>query len=207
VTRRDRTLLTILGPVLAVVVLWMLVLSPKISDLGEANDDLSAARSTLQTTEAKLLEQQANRSQLTGRRAALAAAGRAVPATSQIPELLRQLQRVAERSGVEINSLTPGTAAAATAGAQTIPLDLSISGSYGQTQAFMRGLDKLVRVSKSTISATGRLVSISSVQLSSGDGGKLSGSLTASIYTFNAAAQADGTTGAATPAPTAATEG
>ena len=197
-TRRDRTLITILGPVLAVVMLWMLVLSPKISDLGTANDNLSAAQSTLQATDAKLLQQQASGSKLTGRRAALAAAGRAVPATAQTPELLRQLQRVGEHSGVEIDSLTPGTAAAATTGAQTIGLNLSVSGSYGQIQAFMRGLDRLVRVSKTKIAATGRLVSISAVQLASNSGGgKLTGTLTASVYTSNSSAQADAS-GAAT---------
>ncbi|HVW19337.1 MAG TPA: hypothetical protein VHB30_13910 [Solirubrobacteraceae bacterium] len=212
---RDRLLLKIVVPLVAVAAFWFILLSPRLGDLHHAGDDLTAARGELATANASLAAERHARVEARAQHRARVAAERAIPSGASTPALLRQLQRTAERAGVELVSVTPSAAApgpaasgAPTSGAPTTDgvagaqLSLGYSGSYAASQRFLRGLAGLVRVSGSRVTSTGRLIAVSSVQLAQDAGGKLTGTLTATTYTTSAtapAASSASTTTAAAP--------
>jgi Tfp pilus assembly protein PilO len=208
-TARDRLLLKIIVPVVVVSAFWFLALSPKLSDMRTAGDDVASARSELIAATGKLAEQKANRAQLSARQASLAGAARAVPASKATPALLRELQRTAEHSGVSLDAVTPAgssgpgasTTTAATPGVDTTSLSLTFTGKYANTQRFLTMLGNLVKVSRQRVSATGRLISISSVQLAPGSKGSgLSATMTASVYALQSATELAAASAATSPA-------
>jgi Tfp pilus assembly protein PilO len=217
-TARDRLIVKFVVPLVAVVAFWFLALSPRLHDLRKAGDDVTTARAALGDAQAKLASQQDDSAQLRRQRSLSATAQLAVPRTAGTPALLRQLQRTAERSGVQLQSVTPGGAASVAAPTPDLAattLGLTFSGTYASSQRFLRDLGRLVRVSGSRVTATGRLLSLGSVALSQGEGGgKLTGTVSASVYTLAPAAQQatgattpQSSTGATTASGTSATSG
>ncbi len=201
-TQRDRLLLAVIVPVVVVAAYWLLLLSPRLDRLHKADGDLASAHSALTSAQSALADARAQSAQLAQQTKALRASSLAVPATADTPSLLRQLQRAADRSGVDLTSVTPddqssspadGSAPAVASGdTSTLNLALGFSGTYKQTQRFLRSLNGLVRVTSKDVKATGRLIAISSVQFAPEAGG-LNATVAASYYTLSATTPGDAT--------------
>jgi hypothetical protein len=227
---RDRLLLALVVPAVLIAAFWFLLLSPKRAEIKRLNSDVDAARASLADSAAKLARNRSDRDQVQANLRTLAGAGRAVPAEVAVPPLLRQLQRTAGSSRVkmQIVSQTADTSATSTppggtpatagttpgqvsgGGIHTTEVSLSFEGRYGEVQGFFGRLQRLVRLSGQRIDATGRLVSVSSVELSPGSKGfpTLTATVNASIYSLadlsELLAQATGSSPGAAPQTAAA---
>jgi Tfp pilus assembly protein PilO len=101
-----------------------------------------------------------------------------VPATPTVDLFLHQISQLATNSGTATPSVgissagTPGTGPSA-AGAETVGIDLSVSGTYRQVLNFLNGLDN--------VHSLQRLYSVSSVGLTGNSG---SGSSTSGLYSL-----------------------
>ena len=126
----------------------------------------------------------------------------AVPTQSDIPALLRLLQKTAEAVHVNLQtisltnsnssaSVTPTTTAST--GANGIPVALTFAGGYVALDRLVKRLDGLVRIAGGKVHAAGPLLSISDVSLSGSP--KLTVQITATIYQLAAATAAASTTG------------
>jgi len=125
----------------------------------------------------------------------------AVPETSDIPALLRILERNAkavhvQMQAISLNGSSSSGAAASPAtpvvpsagGATSVPLQLTFAGGYTALHNLVRRLDGLVVVSDGTVHASGPLLSIGSVSLAAAP--KLTVQITATIYQLRASAAA-----------------
>ena len=189
-TRRDRVLLVCLVPVLVLGGVWFLLLSPMRKEAQELDTRLAAEQQRLSTAEGDVIRFRAAREEVDRALRDLAATGRAVPADDAVPALLRQLERASDRAGVTMQAVQTGsgtvagtaTAAAGSAsGATSSNLTLTFEGRYLPLQRLLAALDRAVRVSQSRIDATGRLLSVSDLQLVREDGG-LVAQVQASVY-------------------------
>jgi Tfp pilus assembly protein PilO len=90
---------------------------------------------------------------------------KAMPASAEQPGLVLELSRLAKRSGVTLQGITPQVPVAAVGGPSLIPLRVAISGSYARVTKFLRLTRALVVVRDGKIFARGRLLTVESVSL------------------------------------------
>lgn len=199
--KRDRIVLAVLAAVALLGAFYMLALKPE-------RQRASALGSQIATQRQALVTAQQSYSMGRAAQAALKTDGRewaslkvAVPEQSDIPALLRTLEKNADSVHVAMQSLTlsgatgssstpttpptttspTGTATTtATPAATPVPIQLTFSGGYVALNKLVRKLTGFVAISGGRVHATGPLLSINSVNLTGSS--KLTGNLTATIY-------------------------
>ena len=119
---------------------------------------------------------------------------KAMPMTTDMPNLLLELNQVVGSAGVQLVSITP-TATDTTTGSTVITL--SVSGDFYSLTDLLYRLRSLVAVHNGALDVSGRLFSITSVGLTpSGSGRAINGSISLTAFTFGASAVAAGVTAA-----------
>lgn len=168
--------LTILGAVLIVGIaaaLWWLLVAPARSDSAEQGARLAAVEreiNGLNDSLGRLRDAEPGAARRTAERLRLA---KAVPAGAQVPAALVQLQRTADRAGVEFTSVTAG--AVTPLGTLTgRDFELVVTGRFHDVDDFLYRLHALVTVSRAGApSIEGRLIAVRDVSLTpAGDGGR-----------------------------------
>jgi Tfp pilus assembly protein PilO len=137
--------------------------------------------------------------------------GQALPDVPGMPDVVDQLNALATRSGVALDTITPQAAVPGT-GFEAIPLTVVVDGRYFAIEKFLQLVRKQVQVDKSRLVANGRLFDVQGVQLQQTEPAP-SVTATLSLRTFYYAAGAadatatttDGTTTTSTDTTTTAT--
>jgi Tfp pilus assembly protein PilO len=175
------------GLLLVLLVGWFGFVSPQRSKANELAVTISATERQLAITEAV-----ARGSGLAQSAKDLAVLRTAIPDETSMPQILRQLTRAAADSNVAINGITPGSPVASGV-ANTIPLSLTLEGTYFGIRVFLGHLRTRADLKGETLRASGRLYSVESIQFTGGSdtSDKIAATVTLSAYAFN------------TPAPTA----
>jgi Pilus assembly protein, PilO len=128
---------------------------------------------------------------------------KAMPLTTDMPNLLLELNQVVRSTGVQLSSIAPKPTDPTTG---TTSITLSFSGDFYSVTDLLYRLRTLVAVRNGGLEVSGRLFSITSVGLTpSGTGRTLNASVTLDAFTFGAAAQAAGAVVAPPPADTTGT--
>ena len=122
---------------------------------------------------------------------------RAMPDDADMSGLILTLSRLANKRGLEFQSLTPSPAVLQT-GFNVQPLNVIVQGRFGDVSGYLGDLRKLVRVKRHQLAATGRLFTIDSVDFEQPDAKKafpnVKATLVVDAFTF-----AGGALGAANP--------
>jgi Tfp pilus assembly protein PilO len=155
-------LLAIVLVLVVVLAAWFAVLSPQRSKAAALDAQIGDANVQLASTQALL-------SSPTARESAgqLAQLRRALPDDTEMSDILRELSRAAGKTGVRLDSITPSTPVPA-AGAQAVPITLSISGRYFRIANFMHELRARARVEDGNVHARGRLFAIDNMAIAKG---------------------------------------
>jgi Tfp pilus assembly protein PilO len=199
---RDRIALGVVVLFAAIGAFYMLVLKPEQKKASSLVSQIAKQRQALSTAEANYATGKAARLALKADGPEWAALQRAVPAKSDIPALLRTLERNADAVNVKMTAIQlsgsgstgapPAAPSSSAAGAISVPLSLSFAGGYTALDKLVRRLDGLVVVSGKSIRSTGPLLSISNVSLSGSP--KLTVQLTATIYQLDGSTSSTSTT-------------
>ena len=219
-SRRGSVVLIIGGDLLLLLLGWMLLVSPQRQTARSIAHATQAAEAQIQ--EAQRLAQQpptpanAVPKQPEIRTAALYQLAKAMPATTDMPDVLLELDQVARASGVTVNTITPGGITGGS-GFGVLPISISFSGDFYSLTDLLYRLRTLVSVRHGELDASGRLFAVDSVGLS-GSGNQLSASVTVNAFVYGAGAATtpavtipaatdttgtDTTTSTTTPAPSA----
>lgn len=198
---RDRIAL---GGVLILALLgafYLLAVKPQREQASTLATSIAAQRQALAKAQRAYVTGHAAQASIKAGAREWAALRTAVPDTSDIPALLRILERNAkavhvQMQAISLNGSSSSAAAASpltpvapsTGGATSVPLQLTFAGGYTALHNLVRRLDGLVVVSGGTVHATGPLLSIGSVSLAAAP--KLTVQITATIYQLRAAAAA-----------------
>jgi Tfp pilus assembly protein PilO len=150
--------MAISGVVLIIIVAlaWFLLISPLRSDIAEADQAIEAQQVRLAAAQAKLAKAEATRAEGQKNQARLLELAKMMPESSQVPSLLLQIQDLADQSGIEFTSITPGDPVEAD-GYQTIPLQLEFNGTYFDMSDFAYRAEQLV-------AGPGRLLTVKSIE-------------------------------------------
>jgi Pilus assembly protein, PilO len=146
--------------VLVLVVLlaaWFAVLSPQRSRAAALEAQIGDANIKLASTQALLNSPTAHESALR-----LAQMRRALPDNVEMSEIIRELSRAASKTGVRVDSITPSTPVSA-AGAQAVPITLSVSGRYFRIANFMHELRTSAVIEDGNVRVKGRLFAVDNV--------------------------------------------
>lgn len=179
---------------------WFLLVAPQRSHA-------STAAKQLQTTHDQLTKLGAAAGQLSHpkqpliKTAALYRLAQAMPTSADEPDLMLGLDQLARASGVTVLGISPLTPAAAAGGYTTLPLTLTLQGSYGALTRYLHELRMLVSVHHGALHSTGRLFTVTSVSLTPGAAGKQEqATVSLDAYAYGALANA-------TPLPATSTTG
>ncbi len=198
-----QTLYVVVGGALLVYLLvgWFMLASPKRAEAAKLADEVAAAEVAVA----------AARSAATRRADAQPIAvadifrvAKAMPSEPDMPGILLELARLAEESGIEFQSITPGAAAAA--GTYTrIPITLAFDGNFYELSDFLFRLRTLVGVRSSELYATGRLFSVSTLAFEESPQGypDLQANLALDAFVYGAAPATAGAPAVAPPEPAA----
>jgi type IV pilus assembly protein PilO len=157
VSSRDRNVLIIglLGIVLLVVGYYFLLLSPLLSDLRERAQERDEKEAQLADLQQEVAQLEAIRRQAPEIQRQLLELSKRVPAQTEMPTLVVQLEEIADASGVGQLRIAPGTPEAPQGGGDfsVVPITMSFDGTYEQMQDFLlrtRNLARLVTVNSVT---------------------------------------------------------
>jgi Tfp pilus assembly protein PilO len=155
-SRKIRMAISGVALVVIVALAWFLLISPLRSEIAETEQAIEAQQVRLATAQAKLAKAEATRAEGQKNQARLLELAKMMPESSQIPSLLLQIQDLADQSGIEFTSITPGEPVEAD-GYQTIPLQLEFNGTYFDMSDFAYRAEQLV-------AGPGRLLTVKSVE-------------------------------------------
>lgn len=140
--RADR--LWLVGGLLSAVVLfavgWLFFIGPQRAQTRDLNDQAAAAQLHAAGLQRRLSELRQQSADLPTYRARLAGDRQALPTTSGLPDLLRQLQRIGDLTGVAVDGMlvgAPQEAAAGTHRVYALPLTLTATGIAADLRAFL----------------------------------------------------------------------
>jgi len=188
-SRRNAVALIVGGDVLLLVLGWMLLVSPQRHTAASiaqatrvAEAQIEAAQHAVQAENPPSAPKQPEI-----RTAALYELAKAMPSTTDMPDVLLELDQVARAAGVTVNSITPGAISAGN-GYGVLPITLSFSGDFYSLTDLLYRLRTLVAVRHGELDATGRLFAVDTVGLSpSGVGKQLTASVTVDTFVYGAA--------------------
>jgi Tfp pilus assembly protein PilO len=161
----------IAGAILLVALLAVfLMVLPKMSEVGETEDQLREAQDQEINLAAQLNALEDAQAAAPETELEIAAIDAQVPQTADLPRLFRQLQGAADRAAVDFFSFTPGTPVPNLTGSySTIASQITVSGGYFAIDQFLFLLETLQRAAKVTSLAVtpsaGTTTSTSTLQL------------------------------------------
>jgi Tfp pilus assembly protein PilO len=203
------------GVLVYALVFWFLLVSPKRAEASALKAEVAA----LEVTVANARIAAAPRSSQDTAPIAVAdifRLAKAMPSVPDMPGVLLELDRIAEETGVEFQSVTP-LPSVVVGDFQTVPITLAFDGNFYELSDFLFRLRTLVGVRAGELRAAGRLFAVESISFAESSKGfpDLGATLSVVAYVYgtevsaSAGAPPEATTpaadpNAATPAPTPA---
>jgi Pilus assembly protein, PilO len=135
---------------------WFLLVSPKRTEASKLAATIETKQSQVSTGmhQASAVAQPAQTQSV----------GKALPDVPLMPDVVDQLNALATRSGVALDTITPQAAVPGT-GFEAIPLTVVVDGRYFAVEKFLRLVREQVQLDKSHLDANGRLFDVQGVQL------------------------------------------
>lgn len=199
------------GPILAaiaglalVILMVAFVILPKASQVREKREQVDAARQQEAQLQVRLDQLRALAQEAPKNRRRLRELDAAIPPNADLPGLIRLLNGIAERSGVDFMTVAPSTPTPSPFAAAVLPTQITVAGRFFSVDQYLYRLENLPRAAK-----------VTNIQISPQGGGLnyLQIGLNVEFYTMDTTAgpgsqgeaAANGQTGApgatATPAP------
>lgn len=153
--------------VLLVVVGWVALVSPQRHDAASAAAQEQSVQSQLATLTAQ--SSQGPSAQPAIHTSGIYALDTALPSQVDQTNLLFELDQLATASGVDIVSISPQSAQASASNYTTLPINVSLNGTYFNLTGFLRRLRQLVSERQGHLIANGPLFAVTSVAYAPGE--------------------------------------
>jgi Tfp pilus assembly protein PilO len=181
------------------IAFWVLLLSPKREEAAKLGEQIERVETSLAQHESEIAAAEEAREQFPVDYQKLVVLGKAVPAGDETASLLVQMSGIAKHAGVQFKeislsaeggsgeepppvaagaeispteaaaSLLPLGATIGSAGLAVMPYTLSFEGTFFQVADFIEGLDSMVKTNNEKVTVDGRLVTVNSFSLASGE--------------------------------------
>jgi hypothetical protein len=179
--KRDRILLLAIAPLAIVALFWWFHARPASQHLGEVRSQVTQARSEVTALKATLAQLAGRQPNLAAQAAEELRLAKAVPASTQVPAALVQLERLAQRANVKLTSLQLGTATAVGA-LQSTTVTMNIEGRFFDVDDFLYRLHRQVQQNRAgRLVVRGRLIAAKDVTMNPGGSGQTAGTPTPAL--------------------------
>jgi Tfp pilus assembly protein PilO len=160
--KRHHILLAVLGSVLLLAAFWMLLWQPKQEEIATVRADTDRIESQTAAVQVAITELRQVREDAPQIQAELVALRNIVPEGSELPSVLRQLQKAADDANLTLVSVVPSrpeavTVEGGTEGLASISTAIDVQGGYYQIVDFLR------RMEDPEISPRGLLINSASI--------------------------------------------
>jgi Tfp pilus assembly protein PilO len=201
------------GVLVYALVFWFLMVSPKRAEATQLKAEVAGLEITV--TQARIAATlRTNEDTKPIAVADIFRLAKAMPAVPDMPGILLELDRIAEETGVQFQSVAP-VASSVVGDYQTVPITLAFDGNFYELSDFLFRLRTLVGVRGGELRAAGRLFSVDTISFAESPKGfpELSATLSVVAYVYGsdvpasagapaeAAAAPAADPNAATPAP------
>jgi Tfp pilus assembly protein PilO len=150
VNRRGPLIAAVASGVVVLLALLLVVL-PKIHEVGKAHDDLLTAQSEDFSLQAQLKALRDAQAAAPAAQKQIKKIEKQIPTTADLPGLFRLLRDAADLSAVDFFSFSPGTPVTdASAAFSTLASSITVTGSYFSLEEFLHRLEILPRAAKVT---------------------------------------------------------
>ncbi|RPI31991.1 MAG: hypothetical protein EHM52_00880, partial [Actinomycetota bacterium] len=163
---RGREIYIIAGVVAVVLIVawYFLLFNPTRQELAQLDEQIATATTTLQTTQQQLVRLEEYKKTAPQARVEVVRLGKLLPDGEGQPSLIVELNQTAELAGVTISSISRGSLQNGQPfGIQT--LTLSVTGRFFDVVDFVYRVEDYVAVRNTQVKATGRLLQMSSLQM------------------------------------------
>lgn len=109
---------------------------------------------------------------------------KAMPASTDMPNVLIELDQTARAAGVDLQTISPGAPTPGTSGYSTVPLTLTVTGDFYTVTDLLYRLRNLVYVRNGALESNGRLFSVGTVALTPSNGKQVNASITLQTYVY-----------------------
>lgn len=165
--------------VIITLVWYMALFRPQSARLNNAHKAYAAATAQASQLQTQVGTLEALVRQVPADTARLGQLHTALPTSADIKDLLTELDALANRTGVQLTSLSPASSTSASgtstsssgSGVQTIGLPMTVSGSYAGMTSFLTGLENLPRA-----------LVVTSISLAPSGGDNVTASLSSKIF-------------------------
>jgi Tfp pilus assembly protein PilO len=141
---------------------WMLLVSPARSKSADLQTEITATQSDIATRKAAIARKP--KIEVDVRTSDLYRLTKAVPGRADMPGIVLELNRLSRSTGVSFQTIAPQTVVTGQ-GYNVLPLNVTVNGRFGEVNAFLHQLRRLVTVKKARLDASGRLFSVDNVAL------------------------------------------
>jgi Tfp pilus assembly protein PilO len=155
---------------LVVLIGWFALISPKRSTAASLKKQTAAVQAQIDQNRSSAFTQALP----AVRSASVFRLAMAMPSQLQTPDVILQLNSLAQKSGISFDQIAPGGASASTVpGASTDPfaaepIAVKFSGSFYDLLAFLQRMRNLVRVEGGKLYTAGRLFDVTNIQFTEG---------------------------------------
>jgi len=166
VKKRDISILIALGVVVFLVAWWFLIIGPRKDETAQKEKDYEVAKQSYDQNRGRVQRIDEERSAARQATADLLKLSKLIPADSQVPSMIIELQSTANDAGIKFLKIVPNTAVAGTEGGTIVPFELNFQGQYYDVNDFLYRVENFARMEGNDISVGGRLISIVSLEMS-----------------------------------------
>ena len=152
---RTQFILVIVGMVVLLIIVGALVVWPQYRTLGVMDAKIAAADQEVALQKTRLAQRQEIKDRAAQTDAKWLRLANEVPDSPDLPSLIIELQDLAFSTGVQLTAITPATPTASKDGTYfTIPIKLTVIGTWADSVEFMQKLNKLDRGIRTTDAKT-----------------------------------------------------
>jgi Pilus assembly protein, PilO len=152
------------GVLVYALVFWFVLVSPKRAEASALKEDVAALQ--IAVTSARIAATpRSNEDTKPIEVADIFRLAKAMPSVPDMPGIMLELDRIAEETGVEFQSVTP-FASKGLGDFQSVPITLAFDGNFYELSDFLFRLRTLVGVRAGELRAAGRLFSVETISFS-----------------------------------------
>ncbi len=158
--KRDLGILIGLAVLVLLAAWYFLIISPKRDNLSDLNNQVKSENAKYQANQNKLshIDQEREAAQQT--ESDLFKLDKLVPADSQVPSLIIDLQKSSGDAGVQFLDVKAGAPTPGSGGLTIIPFELKIEGTFFDVNDFLYRVENYARIDNGDINVSGRLVNV-----------------------------------------------
>lgn len=167
--KRDFWILAGLGVVVLVVAWYFLIIGPKRDEISRVDSELQAEKQKYDADAVKvkrLDEERASAKQTFGEMLKL---NKLIPADSQVPSMIVELQQSANEAGIDFMKIEPGDAVPGSNGNTVIPIELRFEGRFFDVNDFLYRVENYARMEGNDVNVSGRLISVVALKMEEAD--------------------------------------